>query len=67
MTAPKPFPRPALEILGVPAEAIKSLLAVWQLRPCWICGKNAWCSHREPRVELAEMQALKRRLRAVRG
>jgi hypothetical protein len=33
------------------------LRALYQLRPCAICGKKVWCGHREPAVDLAAHRA----------
>jgi hypothetical protein len=30
------------------------LETLYEQRPCAICGKFAWCRHREPMVDLAE-------------
>lgn len=30
------------------------LTLLYEMRPCFICQKKAWCTHREPLVDLAE-------------
>lgn len=32
------------------------LRRLYTIRPCWICAALAWCGHREPAVDLAEMK-----------
>lgn len=41
------------------------LEVVWRARPCFICGRRGMCSHREPEVDLAELEARSRRLRRI--
>ena len=36
------------------------------LSPCFVCGARAWCEHREPEIVEARLEALERRLRAIR-
>jgi len=37
------------------------LYAIWQSRACYICREYGECNHREPRVELAELEAFAHR------
>lgn len=52
-----------LPLRDVPAnwrEAYE-LAAVWSKRPCFICGALGRCKHRQPNVDAAEIEVLKRR------
>jgi hypothetical protein len=33
------------------------LRALYQLRPCGLCGLTMWCVHREPEVDVAAHEA----------
>ena len=74
MPEPIPFPRPAgPEPVPVPCplppttvRAWEWVLAVWEVRPCYVCGKCGNCGHREPAVEFAELEAFATRMKATR-
>ena len=54
---PCPSPSPSLS----PLEMIN---AIWASRRCSICGRFGYCAHREPLVEMAELEAWARRVLA---
>ncbi len=49
--APAPAPLAVERVYAV-------LDRMYSLRPCFVCGADYWCRHREPDVDLAECAAM---------
>jgi hypothetical protein len=51
----------SVEIERASSPAIwTQVLRGWKERPCLICERSGWCSHREPDVEIAVLEAKER-------
>ncbi len=63
MTAPAP-----LAIRSEERSTVRETLTwLWAIRRCTICNLLGACEHREPHVDLAELEAAARRLRKPAG
>ena len=42
-------------------DNLTALEQLWNMHPCFICGRRRQCQHREPEVDLALLEAQRRR------
>jgi hypothetical protein len=43
-------------------DEVDRIVQLWQVRPCFLCGVQGQCKHREFTVDLAEVRAAFRRI-----
>jgi hypothetical protein len=56
-----------LQILCAPFPSEMVLEVLYSQRACWICGIRGMCEHREPEIDIAEIEARQRVMNRIGG